>query len=312
LTAASVSHNLRFLSTLLLRNINMIKIEITDPDKLTLAECSALECFFSKLADTAEAREHERSVMSQANENACLAILEGENAARMIPTALSPAHAESIVAAAHRVKPVQHIDPQDSPSTGAESEDDKLAREMAAAFGGASLGAPVPNVPVQVALAASVPVPVPGTDLAPPMPGVTVDAAGLPWDQRIHSSGKKTNKGDGLWTAKRGVEPSTIAQVEAELRALMSLPKPQAAVGIPVPIPQVQSGLSAPIPVPTPSGMTFAQLAPLVMSATAGGTITHAQVAAACQSVGLPNFPALHQRPDFIQTVHDILFPKAV
>lgn len=48
------------------------------------------------------------------------------------------------------------------------------------------------------------------------------DAAGLPWDERIHSSTKDLN-GDGKWRARRKSkgqpDDTTIAAVEAELRA---------------------------------------------------------------------------------------------
>jgi hypothetical protein len=46
---------------------------------------------------------------------------------------------------------------------------------------------------------------------------VALDAAGFPWDERIHSSNKKFND-KGLWWAKRGVTPALKATVEAELR----------------------------------------------------------------------------------------------
>lgn len=48
----------------------------------------------------------------------------------------------------------------------------------------------------------------------------TTDAAGFPWDERIHSSNKKLND-KGLWWAKRGVTPALKAKVEAELRATL-------------------------------------------------------------------------------------------
>lgn len=46
----------------------------------------------------------------------------------------------------------------------------------------------------------------------------TVDGAGLPWDERIHSGGKSI-KADGTWTKKKGATPPVVAAVEAELRA---------------------------------------------------------------------------------------------
>lgn len=45
-----------------------------------------------------------------------------------------------------------------------------------------------------------------------------LDANGLPWDARIHSTPAKLT-GKNLWRAKRGVSPAETTTVEAELRA---------------------------------------------------------------------------------------------
>lgn len=46
-----------------------------------------------------------------------------------------------------------------------------------------------------------------------------VDASGLPWDSRIHSSNKgKTAK--GVWNRRRGVDDATVQTVENELRGV--------------------------------------------------------------------------------------------
>lgn len=70
-----------------------------------------------------------------------------------------------------------------------------------------------------------------------------LDAAGFPWDERIHSSNKKRND-KGLWWARRGVTPALKAQVEAELRKTISAP---AATTTPQ-----QPAASTPAPVSTP------------------------------------------------------------
>jgi hypothetical protein len=44
-----------------------------------------------------------------------------------------------------------------------------------------------------------------------------VDKSGMPWDERIHAS-TKTTKQDGTWKLKRGVDPSEVKKVEAELK----------------------------------------------------------------------------------------------
>lgn len=45
----------------------------------------------------------------------------------------------------------------------------------------------------------------------------THDSAGLPWDERIHSSNRAFNA-DGTWRRRRGVSDDLVKQVEAELR----------------------------------------------------------------------------------------------
>lgn len=46
-----------------------------------------------------------------------------------------------------------------------------------------------------------------------------IDAAGLPWDARIHSTPATITKTSGKWRAKKNVDAALVAQVEAELRA---------------------------------------------------------------------------------------------
>lgn len=63
------------------------------------------------------------------------------------------------------------------------------------------------------------------TNATPP----AVDAAGLPWDERIHASSKALIA-DGTWRKKRGVADDLVAQVEAELRGGSKEPEqPQAS-----------------------------------------------------------------------------------
>lgn len=64
------------------------------------------------------------------------------------------------------------------------------------------------------------------TDVAPPA------APALPWDERIHASSRATNK-DGSWTLRRKPKDldesqwaARIAEVTAELEALMAIPVP--------------------------------------------------------------------------------------
>lgn len=70
------------------------------------------------------------------------------------------------------------------------------------------------------------------TNNAPP----SVDSAGLPWDERIHS-GAKSIKADGTWTKKKGATPPLVAQVEAELRAKLTGGAAQQVQGVQLPTP---------------------------------------------------------------------------
>ena len=67
---------------------------------------------------------------------------------------------------------------------------------------------------------------------APPPAGAAVelDAEGLPWDGRIHSSSKAKLAKTGCWKLARGCDPTLAASVTAELKAVMALPAaPQVA-----------------------------------------------------------------------------------
>ena len=77
----------------------------------------------------------------------------------------------------------------------------------------------------------------------------TVDASGLPWDERIHSSpAKQTAK--RIWRRRKNVPDDVVAAVEAELRARGAAPPaPQQASPAPqftAPAPQPAPGYPAP------------------------------------------------------------------
>lgn len=83
----------------------------------------------------------------------------------------------------------------------------------------------------------------PSAAFAPPdnpttqAPGIDVDAAGLPWDGRIHASSRALIA-DGTWRQRRNLDPAILATVTAELKQLMSLPaatSPAPAAVAPVP-----------------------------------------------------------------------------
>lgn len=142
---------------------------------------------------------------------------------------------------------------------------------------------PLPSVPSGVA---STPIaPIPSTlpdstdseddEEGEPSDGSGVDAEGLPWDERIHSSSKKKTA-KGLWAARKGgPKGDALAAIKDELRGVtqvpMPLPVPVAApapvvppmppvmpasvepVAAPAPMPQpVPTPMPAPTPMPVP------------------------------------------------------------
>jgi len=167
----------------------------------------------------------------------------------------------------------------------------------------------LPPAPPPVLSAPAPPAPVAPTTLAP---GVVVDKKGLPWDQRIHAGNKSTNK-DGTWRAKRDTPAELVAQVEAELRALMAIPAPPASAAPFVPPPPPPSTAST-VPVPAGSGVNPAQpsapvatfgelmtyLTPLM---TPPGKLTMEHMMQILADQGIPGLPQLMQRPDLIATV---------
>jgi len=151
--------------------------------------------------------------------------------------------------------------------------------------------------------------------------GAELDAEGLPWDARIHSSAKgKLN--NGTWKVARNIPADKVAQVKAELRAAVgaaAIPvgSPPAATGI-VPIP-LAPGTAAPAPAtaplaiqvdngPAPAGAppvsayatcTFADAMGRVVDLTVAGVSMDA-INAAVATVGLTQPRDLSLRPDLV------------
>lgn len=78
-----------------------------------------------------------------------------------------------------------------------------------------------------------------------------VDSSGLPWDERIHSSNKATTD-KGVWRKRRGVSDTTVAAVEAELRARTAPNQPAPMFTEQQPAPVMQMPAPAPQPQPMP------------------------------------------------------------
>ncbi len=163
------------------------------------------------------------------------------------------------------------------------------------------------------------PVPPPPAPEARPN-GIDVDANGLPWDGRIHSSSRAV-VADGQWRVKRGVPPELVTSVTAELRATMGLPSiPVQAVPVPPPFVASAEVLPAPVtitpPPPaailpsdgaaapaSPSSLSFPQLMQAITKKFAAKELDQATISAAVASAGLSSLPMLNARPDLIPTV---------
>jgi len=166
----------------------------------------------------------------------------------------------------------------------------------------------VPTVPVAVpvpaaatasdsapAVPAAVPVPPAGADAAPTN---ALDKAGLPWDERIHASTKAKNA-DGTWRQKRGVDPATVEQVTASLRALVAIP------AVPAPVPPAGASVAVPT-ISYPELMTKA----IEWTSAVPQKISMPQIFEVLQTLGLRMLPDLQHRPDLVQPVHDAIVAR--
>lgn len=105
-----------------------------------------------------------------------------------------------------------------------------------------------------------------------------VDSAGYPWDARIHSANKSI-VADGTWRKKKGVDPSLVDQVQAELKPLNA----SAADDAPPPVVETKVDDAPPPPVvedtPPPAAEQKAEDTPPppVVETKADGTVTPAQ-----------------------------------
>lgn len=172
---------------------------------------------------------------------------------------------------------------------------------------------------------------------APTPANPNLDANGLPWDKRIHSS-SRAKVADGTWRYARNLDKALIATVEAELRAVQAIPVPEPVApvattpagwpfrandtSVPVvsadgnelvrqvaaecittpPAPIVPLPPVAP-PAPTTLPMTFAQLMQHVTPLLVSGKLTQPILQGVVEKCGLPHLAALGARPDLVETV---------
>jgi len=140
-----------------------------------------------------------------------------------------------------------------------------------------------------------------------------LDAAGVPWDPRIHSGAKSKTK-DGCWRNKKGVDPAVLESVTAELKAAAGAPAPEPPAGQPdlggIPEPP---GADVPEPPgadatnpPQPAGLapkTFPEFMAELTPHLTSGAITQAQIDHVASLHGLAGALELTQREDVIPAV---------
>jgi hypothetical protein len=204
-----------------------------------------------------------------------------------------------------------------------------LGLDPAAAFGAApnaapGAGSPATSAPTTASSAPAAPS-VPAAAAAPAGARV-VDINGLPWDHRIHSSSKELNR-DQTWRAKRGVDKALVAQVEAELRAVMNIPPavpnvpaapgagltppvplvpqaPTTAPSVPATIPTAPAGAPSPVPPATIDPNAFIGLVEKCTMAKTAGKLTDQDVAAALAAHNIAGgLPVIAARPDLCAAV---------
>ncbi len=163
---------------------------------------------------------------------------------------------------------------------------------------------------------------------------VPLDKEGLPWDSRIHSSSKATIA-DGSWKLRRGVDPTEVEKVKAQLKELMAVPTFVSvddytptdvvqALGVPLPPAPVIVGVGTdaavitPIP-PAPKlapgyesipnlsefapNVTLTDLIGRMSKAIAEGRLSQANVTEICVKYGVSEFHLLSNRPDLLPLI---------
>lgn len=158
------------------------------------------------------------------------------------------------------------------------------------------------------------------------------DAAGFPWDARIHQKGKGLKK-DKTWKLQKGIDQALVQSVVTELASKRrpgntpsAPPSPgetspeqmrQNAADVaariaaasgnpPPPPPPPPSAVEAPPPPApdVPGAITYRQLTDKIIAGTKAGAFTTMQVMAIIQSCGAPNIQALNGMAHLIPEVN--------
>lgn len=174
---------------------------------------------------------------------------DGAKEATALVTALTVLHGSAITNALETALGAL----EDAPVAGTDLQD--LVRSSAALA-----GVEIPEEPSAAdAFGAESPAPTPSVAAAP----VAVDRDGIPWDERIHSSSKGTNK-DGTWSRRRNTPDALFDSVMAELKgAAPNPPAPTTQAPPPPPPPSTAAAPATEVPPP-----------PTTSTATPGSSIS--------------------------------------
>lgn len=140
-------------------------------------------------------------------------------------------------------------------------------------------------------------------------PHAGLDADGLPWDARVHSSAVEPKTKDGKWKRKRGVPDDLVRAVEAELRGAAVTADsggadPAAAFAAPPP----PSAAAAAPPAPATGDVPdYKATVSRVVELTGAGKVGHAQVLDILAELKLASLPELDKQPILLATFNQRL-----
>lgn len=206
-------------------------------------------------------------------------------------------------------------------------EDYPAERDPSAAFGNGADRAPTATGPENAPHAETTPPPAATAGPGDAAPNATaaagtdldLDADGLPWDGRIHSSSKKKLAKTKQWKKRRKPNDQAesqwdayVASVEAELRRVMQAgphapveakqPEPEQPAG-PTPPPAAANKPAGPTPPPAATGTAEIKTLPELFRLITDNNIGDDRVMAAINAQGIESLPLLGARPDLIPAV---------
>lgn len=124
----------------------------------------------------------------------------------------------------------------------------------------------------------------------PPILSLELDAAGYPWDRRIHASTKTKNK-NGLWKLKRDASITLVDEVRREYKTTMTAP----TVNEPIANSEETEELIDDI-------IDFAVVMNYATAAIKDKKISQGKLVALARDMGMPNVASFNSRLDLLPT----------